>query len=166
MGIFHFVFTLIKQGTFYLTFHFKVGMQAVLPKYTMNLPGLMTIAWRIYVNCGQVCLCTTKSCVPGTLFTRPRDTHALVTSWLDYCNEAYCTWGSPWRTHRIFSCFRIWWTSSNGHVLACHITLLLHKLLWLQICCWVLFKVLVLTYNILHGIGLLLNIWPDSILQD
>uniref|UniRef100_A0A8C6X1D0 Reverse transcriptase domain-containing protein n=1 Tax=Naja naja TaxID=35670 RepID=A0A8C6X1D0_NAJNA len=79
-------------------------------------------------------------------------THAFVTSWIDYCNALYM--GLPLRTMRRLQLVQ---NAAARAVMGMsrysHITPLLRELHWLPVALRVRFKVLVLTYKALHGLG-------------
>uniref|UniRef100_A0A8C7E7H9 Reverse transcriptase domain-containing protein n=1 Tax=Naja naja TaxID=35670 RepID=A0A8C7E7H9_NAJNA len=79
-------------------------------------------------------------------------THALVTSQINYCNALYM--GLPLRTTRRLqlvqnAAARVVMGVSRYSI----ITSLLRKLHWLPVALWMRFKVLVITYKALHGLG-------------
>ncbi|KAF7251258.1 Ephrin type-A receptor 6, partial [Varanus komodoensis] len=79
-------------------------------------------------------------------------THALVTSWLDFCNTLYV--GLPLKTVRILQMVQnraARLLTGTGHY--SHITLVLYQLHWLPIEVRAQFKVLVITYKALNGLG-------------
>ncbi|KAF7249257.1 Testican-1 [Varanus komodoensis] len=79
-------------------------------------------------------------------------THALVTSWLDFCNALYV--GLPLKTVRILQMVQnIAARLLMGTGRYSHITQVLYQLHWLPIEVWPQFKVLVITYKALNGLG-------------
>ncbi|KAF7253353.1 Fibroblast growth factor receptor 2 [Varanus komodoensis] len=78
--------------------------------------------------------------------------HALVTSRLDFCNALYV--GLPLKTIRILQLVQnraARLLTGTGHYV--HMTPVLRQLHWLPIEVWAQFKVLVMTYKALNGLG-------------
>lgn len=84
-------------------------------------------------------------------------TEALVISHVDYW--IHCTWGYPWNPIGSFLIQSAVARAVFGGPRMAHITSLLHKQHWLQVCFQVQFKVLVMTFEVLNGIdpGYLIN---------
>ncbi|KAF7248501.1 RNA-directed DNA polymerase from mobile element jockey, partial [Varanus komodoensis] len=78
--------------------------------------------------------------------------HALIISQLDFCNALYV--GLPLKTVRILQLMQnraARLLTGTGHYF--HITPVLYQLHWLPIEVWAQFKVLVITYKALYGLG-------------
>ena len=79
-------------------------------------------------------------------------THALVISRIDYCNALYM--GLPLKSiQKLQLAQNAAARAVLGAPRRAHITPLLCELHWLPVCFWVQFKVLVITFKALHGMG-------------
>lgn len=79
-------------------------------------------------------------------------THVLVTCKLDYCNALYV--GLPLKIHQKLQVVQkatVWMLLGNPKVH--HVTPVLKELCWLPAVFQVLFKVLVIAYHALYGMG-------------
>ena len=79
-------------------------------------------------------------------------TYALVISHIDYCNAIYM--GLPLKSIRKLQLVQnVAMRAILGAPRVAHVTPLLRELHWVPVCFWVQFKVLVITFKALHGMG-------------